>query len=667
MGGALGLPQAVESIVVKRCTDKLCRVGFAEMNGWRDNMEDAHIVHLQDKWGFFGVFDGHGGQQCSAFIAKRLEEELQKASDPPADDAAVLDLMLRLDKEFLDTRQPSGSTGTFAIVQPQDGGKYAARVGNIGDSRVLLGRADGTMVQGSGTDGGLTTDHKPDHPAEKERIYRTGGHVKDVMGVARVNGDLAVSRSFGDAVYKQTGGPRQVDHPVSAEPEFTAVECSETDFLVLVCDGISEGMFPNRDVIKLIASELKQTASDTGKADPGAAAIAVCREALRCGSKDNLSCMIVLFGSNGSEPSPMKKALMPGSLKHLDNEDYREAYAAMARHAGMDIIAAIEMRHDELRKEKAERLPGGAVDQEMEKELAELGEGPPSDLEAGSEKRREWFLNWLQERKAISSTSLNSPELTRMQEDAKVCEQDKLRFLVEATPTLNWHERLSDIAEDLVTILRIDSKDDTAQVRWPARDLPLNGRKPMVVWLPRQALTPIAEDDMDPLPPVIIPVCVKELELLKKEVQSCESLEWCEDLGKYAGKEGLLVKMDDDTETACIQFGLNSAKPEADADDAAQTQAVWLPLSALAMSNCGSPEEDMLDELLESGEEEAKEHDVEENVDESERSHGKPLSNGEASGAADDGASRPVKRRRCVKSPETADGTGREVEPVGNP
>ena len=24
--------------------------------------------------GFFGVFDGHGGQQCSAFVARRLTE-----------------------------------------------------------------------------------------------------------------------------------------------------------------------------------------------------------------------------------------------------------------------------------------------------------------------------------------------------------------------------------------------------------------------------------------------------------------------------------------------------------------------------------------------------------------------------------------------------------------
>ena len=58
-----------------------------------------------------------------------------------------------------------------------------------------------------GTDGGLTTDHKPDVPSEKERICQCGGHVQEAMGgIARVNGELAVSRSFGDANHKRMGG-----------------------------------------------------------------------------------------------------------------------------------------------------------------------------------------------------------------------------------------------------------------------------------------------------------------------------------------------------------------------------------------------------------------------------------------------------------------------------
>ena len=41
---------------------------------------------------------------------------------------------------------------------------------------------------------------------KQERIYRCGGTVECMEGgVPRVNGDLAVSRCFGDADYKKTG------------------------------------------------------------------------------------------------------------------------------------------------------------------------------------------------------------------------------------------------------------------------------------------------------------------------------------------------------------------------------------------------------------------------------------------------------------------------------
>ena len=62
----------------------------------------------------------------------------------------------------------------MCIVRPPKtkGAKYLLHVLNAGDSRVLLGRIDGKIVDGGGTDSGLTVDHKPDHPSERERIYR---------------------------------------------------------------------------------------------------------------------------------------------------------------------------------------------------------------------------------------------------------------------------------------------------------------------------------------------------------------------------------------------------------------------------------------------------------------------------------------------------------------
>ena len=66
---------------------------------------------------FFGVFgatkdakdppgvlgSGHGGDQCTCFIARRISEELAQSGMP--DDAAVTALALSLEKEFLDKKR----------------------------------------------------------------------------------------------------------------------------------------------------------------------------------------------------------------------------------------------------------------------------------------------------------------------------------------------------------------------------------------------------------------------------------------------------------------------------------------------------------------------------------------------------------------------------------
>ena len=44
------------------------------MQGWRTNMEDAHLAQLdfEDGIHFFGVFDGHGGKEVAIYCADNL-------------------------------------------------------------------------------------------------------------------------------------------------------------------------------------------------------------------------------------------------------------------------------------------------------------------------------------------------------------------------------------------------------------------------------------------------------------------------------------------------------------------------------------------------------------------------------------------------------------------
>eukprot|EP00404_Azadinium_spinosum_P039731 CAMPEP_0180645966 /NCGR_PEP_ID=MMETSP1037_2-20121125/49317_1 /TAXON_ID=632150 /ORGANISM="Azadinium spinosum, Strain 3D9" /LENGTH=333 /DNA_ID=CAMNT_0022669951 /DNA_START=1 /DNA_END=998 /DNA_ORIENTATION=- len=332
------LPCAVESVQVERHNCKGFRVGLAEMNGWRNNMEDAHLIYTCADWAFFGVFDGHGGDQCSSFVAEHIHKELRKHGCPQ-DEAALKQLILEADKAFLDTKEESGSTGTMCIVhRPAAGSKLRLRLANVGDSRVLLGQRDGSIIDGGGTDRGLTTDHKPDHPSERERIYRCGGFVEVTQegGPARVNGELSVSRCFGDASHKVTGGPRPEDHPVTADPEMGYAECSESDFLLLVCDGISESNFPNADVVRMVATCLKENN------DPGLAAKAVCQKAIESGSRDNVTCMLVLLTGSGQEPLQKSADFVPGPLSaaSLEHKGFMTAYEGMAKRAGMTLAQA---------------------------------------------------------------------------------------------------------------------------------------------------------------------------------------------------------------------------------------------------------------------------------------------------------------------------------------
>ncbi|KAJ8556564.1 hypothetical protein ON010_g9400 [Phytophthora cinnamomi] len=183
--------------------------------GARKHMEDAHTV-IQDlcieslsrlgmhPQSYFAVYDGHGGEEASAFLGDVLhhniieefymkktelktllstsQEELQSMITKRLTDAFE-----RTDEEFLNEseRPQAGSTATTVFVA----GKYMF-VSNVGDSRTVLSRG--------GKAERLSNDHKPSRPDEAQRIRDTGGFV--IHG--RIMGELAVSRAFGDVPFK---------------------------------------------------------------------------------------------------------------------------------------------------------------------------------------------------------------------------------------------------------------------------------------------------------------------------------------------------------------------------------------------------------------------------------------------------------------------------------
>lgn len=175
------------------------------MQGWRLEMEDAHILEdmpSRNDHIFLAVFDGHAGAGAAKFAASNFVaviEETQEWKDYLAGDCknvaklaealtrafVIVDERLRIHQESSQGRDSSGCTSVTAMVTPTH-----IVCANAGDSRCVMGTGGSTKP--------LSEDHKPFAEMEKRRIEAAGGFVQ----WNRVDGDLAVSRALGDFSYK---------------------------------------------------------------------------------------------------------------------------------------------------------------------------------------------------------------------------------------------------------------------------------------------------------------------------------------------------------------------------------------------------------------------------------------------------------------------------------
>ncbi|KAK6639422.1 hypothetical protein RUM43_007695 [Polyplax serrata] len=264
------------------------RYGVSSMQGWRQEMEDAHSAiiglpgadFLKD-WSFFAVFDGHYGAKVSEYCAQHLldsilqAEEFQRSDFVPGIRSGflMLDSSMRTLPELASGEDKSGSTAVCALVSPKQ-----IYIANCGDSRALLCR--------NGEPEFSSEDHKPYVPVERDRIQKAGGSVM----FQRINGSLAVSRALGDFEYKSVEGKGQCEQLVSPEPEIYVLDRSESsdEFLILACDGIWDVM-GNRGVCHFVRSRL--LISD----DLQHICNQVVNTCLHKGSRDNMSIVIVTF------------------------------------------------------------------------------------------------------------------------------------------------------------------------------------------------------------------------------------------------------------------------------------------------------------------------------------------------------------------------------------
>jgi serine/threonine protein phosphatase PrpC len=296
--------------------------------------------------GFYAVYDGHCGAEASTFLESELHERIlqTKAVSALALPAAISLACEEADQDFLKfchkNNKYAGTTalGIFVEDLASMGGVQGAldatetdgigrlTVFNIGDCQAVLCRKDGVAKE-------LSDSHKPGREDEMERVKRAGGwiteekdlymgrvHLMDLsdlsireraqeqvtwLTIRRVCGDLAVSRSIGDPDYKGFQAGVVVDdflfnfpedHPkmftadlVIPDPEITQVALLRSDeFVVLASDGLWDVVLPQEAVDIARAALMRGETTEE-------VALFLCRYALRLGSSDNVTVVVVLF------------------------------------------------------------------------------------------------------------------------------------------------------------------------------------------------------------------------------------------------------------------------------------------------------------------------------------------------------------------------------------
>lgn len=146
-----------------------------------------------------------------------VEKEIKKC---------LIEAFKKLDEDFLKEaarQKPSWKDGTTAVVVLVI--NNTLYIANLGDSKSMLCRYKEDEKKCVPVP--LTTDHSPSVYAERMRIQKAGGHVRD----GRVMGVLEVSRSIGDGPYK--------NHGVTCLPDIKRCQLTQNDrYIMIACDGL---------------------------------------------------------------------------------------------------------------------------------------------------------------------------------------------------------------------------------------------------------------------------------------------------------------------------------------------------------------------------------------------------------------------------------------------
>lgn len=277
------------SIIVHSHCGGVFQGAVASTQGRRPSYEDAYAITSEEETCYFWIFDGHRGDGAARFAAELLgSEEFSPSKALPSNRRIrrafeTIDQRLR---EHLERAQcKAGSTAVGALVAQESDGRFAAKLVNCGDSRCVVIRApEESQQEASHIEVKLpatlsnfcehftfseaswlpewpavveTIDHKPGLWFERARIEAAGGTVCGGK-TARLDGNLAVSRSLGDFDFKNHRGPAS-EQKVSCLPDIYEVAgLPDRSLLLLACDGLWDAI-STEEAAEFVRERLQST------------------------------------------------------------------------------------------------------------------------------------------------------------------------------------------------------------------------------------------------------------------------------------------------------------------------------------------------------------------------------------------------------------------------
>jgi len=238
-----------------------------------------------DRWGFFAVYDGHGGRDeveyCESTLHNVVLDKLGSLPQEQDVENALREAFLNVDSQLaMLGAWKSGCTATVALVHRRND-LATLHVANVGDSRAV-------MMGGEGAAQRISRDHKASDPFEAARIKEEGG----IIRYNRVGGALSVSRSLGDHYLKGSG--------VSPVPEVSSRDVLDDRALVIASDGLWDAL-EDAEACDLLANCMDRAVARGGNQQEIAgylrdsAASELVEVAKERGSKDNILAMVVFF------------------------------------------------------------------------------------------------------------------------------------------------------------------------------------------------------------------------------------------------------------------------------------------------------------------------------------------------------------------------------------